>query len=230
MGHKVHPLAQGILPFQFNNRKGSLAVQCQHSPDISSSIFSPAETCEHLEYVSYALSLVIVIPTSPVSHSRSLVPRIFRSSACISTVCYTSLFRICRTTPPRLSRPVTPSTLVLTPICVRPYRVIYLPTCIKFFKSFLIQRPMSHSLIFGPISCNRFIRPSWMISPMEAFRRHPSCTSQMLSIAPCELAIPTRNCWSSYMATADNNSKRARTVELEGLRRNITSRNSSLFW
>jgi hypothetical protein len=55
-GHIVRPSGQGTLPFKFNDGTGSLDVQCQHTLDIASSIFSPAETCERLDYDSYTLS------------------------------------------------------------------------------------------------------------------------------------------------------------------------------
>jgi hypothetical protein len=55
-GHIFRPSGQGTLPFKFNDGQGSLDVQCQPTPDIASSIFSPAETCEHLDYDSYTLS------------------------------------------------------------------------------------------------------------------------------------------------------------------------------
>jgi hypothetical protein len=38
--HIVRPHGQGVLPFQFNNGTGSLDIQCQRTPDISSSLFS----------------------------------------------------------------------------------------------------------------------------------------------------------------------------------------------
>jgi hypothetical protein len=55
-GHIVRPRGQGVLPFQFNDGTGSLTIQCQHTPDIASSIFSLAETCERRDYDTYTLS------------------------------------------------------------------------------------------------------------------------------------------------------------------------------
>jgi hypothetical protein len=55
-GHIVRHRGQGVIPFQFNDGTGSLAIQCQHNPDIASSIFSPAETCKRLDYDTYTLS------------------------------------------------------------------------------------------------------------------------------------------------------------------------------
>jgi hypothetical protein len=55
-GHIVQPRGQDVLPFQINNEKGSLDIQCQHTPHIASSIFFRAETCEWLDYKTYTLS------------------------------------------------------------------------------------------------------------------------------------------------------------------------------
>jgi hypothetical protein len=55
-GHIVRPRGQGVLPFQFIDGTGSLAIQCQHTPGIASSIFFPAETCERLDYDTYTIS------------------------------------------------------------------------------------------------------------------------------------------------------------------------------
>jgi hypothetical protein len=55
-GHIICPRGQGVLLFQFNDGTGSLTIQCQHTPDIASSIFSRAETCERLDYDTYTLS------------------------------------------------------------------------------------------------------------------------------------------------------------------------------
>jgi hypothetical protein len=55
-GQVVRPAGEGALPFPINDGKVSLSVLCQHTPAIQSSIFSPAETCDSLDYDSYALT------------------------------------------------------------------------------------------------------------------------------------------------------------------------------
>jgi hypothetical protein len=52
----VSPADECALPFPVNYGQASLSVMCQHTPDMSSSIFSPAETCDTLDYDAYALT------------------------------------------------------------------------------------------------------------------------------------------------------------------------------
>jgi hypothetical protein len=55
-GQIVRPVGQGNLLFSFNNSKDTLALPCQHTPAIATSIMSPAETCERLGYDIYILT------------------------------------------------------------------------------------------------------------------------------------------------------------------------------
>jgi hypothetical protein len=55
-GQIVRPVGQGNLPFSFNSDKGTLAVPCHHTPDIVTSIMSPAETYERVGYNVYTLT------------------------------------------------------------------------------------------------------------------------------------------------------------------------------
>jgi hypothetical protein len=55
-GQVVSAAREGGIPFPINDGQASLSVLCQHTPDISSSIFSPAETCDTLDYDAYALT------------------------------------------------------------------------------------------------------------------------------------------------------------------------------
>jgi hypothetical protein len=75
-GHIIHPRRQGILPFQYNNDTGSLAIQCQYTPEISSSIFSPAKMCERLEYTSYTLSCDRTSHQSSITFAKPVTPDI----------------------------------------------------------------------------------------------------------------------------------------------------------
>jgi hypothetical protein len=65
-GHIVRPRGQGVLPFQFNDGTGSLAIQCQHTPDIASSIFSLRKLANDWIMI-LTRSRVIIRPSNPVS-------------------------------------------------------------------------------------------------------------------------------------------------------------------
>jgi hypothetical protein len=67
----VCPVGQGNLPFSFNAGEGTLAVQCQHTPEIATSILSPAETCERLDYDVYTLSCNRKTSVSSLRFSKS---------------------------------------------------------------------------------------------------------------------------------------------------------------
>jgi hypothetical protein len=75
-GHIVRPIGQGNLPFSFNNGKGTLAVPCQHTPPITTSIVSPAETCERLDYDVYTLTCNRKTSTSTLSFTMHGAPDI----------------------------------------------------------------------------------------------------------------------------------------------------------
>jgi hypothetical protein len=55
-GQVVYPACEGSLTFTINYGSGSLLIICQHTPTIQSSIFSPDETCDTLDYDSYHLT------------------------------------------------------------------------------------------------------------------------------------------------------------------------------
>jgi hypothetical protein len=54
-GQVVCPKGEGQLPFDINDGEGSVSILRQHTTSIKSSIFSPAETCNTLNYDSYRL-------------------------------------------------------------------------------------------------------------------------------------------------------------------------------
>jgi hypothetical protein len=69
-GQIVRPTGEGALSFSINDDKASLAVVCQHTPAITSSIFSPAETCDTLDYDTYVLTCNRCDSTSTVLFTR----------------------------------------------------------------------------------------------------------------------------------------------------------------
>jgi hypothetical protein len=75
-GQVVSPEGEGALPFPINDGQASLSVLCQHTPAVLSSIFSPAETCNTLDYDSYALTCNRRDSTSVVRFTKSGSPDI----------------------------------------------------------------------------------------------------------------------------------------------------------
>jgi hypothetical protein len=75
-GKIARPVGQGNLPFSFNNGKGTLAVPCQHTPAISTSIMSPAETCECLGYGIYTITCNRQTSTSSLRFTKTGAPDI----------------------------------------------------------------------------------------------------------------------------------------------------------
>ena len=56
-GHTVTPTGEGSLYFQLHNKDGNqISINTQHIPEISSSILSPGEVLETLDYESYSLT------------------------------------------------------------------------------------------------------------------------------------------------------------------------------
>jgi hypothetical protein len=70
-GQIVRPEGEGRIPFDINTGTGSLSVVCQHTPAIQSSIFSPAATCDSLDYDVYQLICDRRAHTSQVSFCKS---------------------------------------------------------------------------------------------------------------------------------------------------------------
>jgi hypothetical protein len=70
-GQVVKPIDEGRLPFTINSGQGSLSILCQHTPAITSSIVSPAATCDSLDYDCYQLTCNRRMSTSAVFFSKS---------------------------------------------------------------------------------------------------------------------------------------------------------------
>jgi hypothetical protein len=75
-GQIVRPEGEGRIPFDINTGTGSLSVVCQHTPAIKSNIFSPAATCDSLDYDAYQLTCDLRYHTSQVSFRKSGAPAI----------------------------------------------------------------------------------------------------------------------------------------------------------
>jgi hypothetical protein len=75
-GQIVRPEGEGRIPFDINTGTGSLSVVCQHTPEITSNIFSPAATCDSLDYNVYQLTCDCRAHTSHVSFRKSGAPDI----------------------------------------------------------------------------------------------------------------------------------------------------------
>jgi hypothetical protein len=72
----VKPEGEGCTPFDINTSTGSLSVICQHTPVIKSSIFSPAATCDSIDYNVYQLTCDRRSHTPHVSFHKSGAPGI----------------------------------------------------------------------------------------------------------------------------------------------------------
>jgi hypothetical protein len=90
-GQIVRPTGEGTLSFPINDDNASLVVVCQHTPDIESSIFSPAEICDTLDYDTYALTCNRCNTTSVVRFTKAGHPAIVLR-AHTSCGCHTSIF------------------------------------------------------------------------------------------------------------------------------------------
>jgi hypothetical protein len=55
-GQIVKPKGEGLIILAVNAGTGTLSATCLHTPDIKSSIFSPAATCDSLNYDQYQLT------------------------------------------------------------------------------------------------------------------------------------------------------------------------------
>jgi hypothetical protein len=92
--HIVRHRGQGVLPFQFNDGTGSLAIQCQHTPNIASSIF-PRRKLANNWITILTRSRVIVRPSNPVSLLPSLANLTFGLVARMSIGFRSSHSQIC---------------------------------------------------------------------------------------------------------------------------------------
>jgi hypothetical protein len=75
-GQIVRPVGQGNLPFSFNTGKFTLAVPCQHTPAIATSIMYPVETCERLGCDIYTLTCDRQTSTSSLRFTKTGAPDI----------------------------------------------------------------------------------------------------------------------------------------------------------
>jgi hypothetical protein len=87
-GQVVSPAGEGALPFTIDDGQASLSVLCQHTPYISSNIFSPAETCDTLDCDTYpSLATVAIAQLWFISPSRT--PHTLYYVAHTSSICRT---------------------------------------------------------------------------------------------------------------------------------------------
>jgi hypothetical protein len=75
-GQMVCPAGEGRLQFTTNDGHGSLSVLCHHTTVIKSSTFSPAETCDQLNYNAYHLTCDRRRSTSLVQFTKEATPGI----------------------------------------------------------------------------------------------------------------------------------------------------------
>jgi hypothetical protein len=90
----VRYVGKSLIPFFVNGNTGTLQVPCKHTPDIPSSIFSPAETCERLDYDAYTITCNRRTHLANVTSNRPNKPSITLDGAFRNSLLFISLHSV----------------------------------------------------------------------------------------------------------------------------------------
>jgi hypothetical protein len=90
-GQIVKPQGEGRLTFEVNAGTGTLSAACLHTLDIQYSIFSPAATCDSLNYDQYQLTCNRTQKTSTVRFTKDGTPNILLQGSYIGRMPFISL-------------------------------------------------------------------------------------------------------------------------------------------